>query len=116
MLPRVHALLIGMLPRHPDLILDACSLRAKRGDGFSGPNLTDRTKRGTKYYIAVDGEGVPLACAVTANNVHDARLRAPGPRGVHGHGQDPNVFADKGYNAEQHRTLCQSFAAELRIQ
>jgi hypothetical protein len=36
MLPRVHALLIGMLPRHPDLILDACSLRAKRGDGFSG--------------------------------------------------------------------------------
>jgi hypothetical protein len=101
MLPRVHALLIGMLPRHPDLILDACSLRAKRG---------------TKYHIAVDGEGVPLACAVTANNVHDARLRAPGPRGVHGHGQDPNVFADKGYNAEQHRTLCQSFAAELRIQ
>src|SRR3954447_24286566 len=31
LLAKVHALLIGMLRGHPDLILDTCSVRAKRG-------------------------------------------------------------------------------------
>jgi len=116
MLEKVHALLVGMLRGHPDLILDACSVRAKRGGDLTGPNPTDRGKRGTKYHIAVDGEGVPVACAVTAANVNDtlaferlflaafavmARIRT--------------VFADKGYDAERHRDLCRSFDAEPQI-
>jgi hypothetical protein len=31
-----------------DLILDSCSVRAKRGGDLTGPNPTDRGKRGTK--------------------------------------------------------------------
>ena len=115
-LAKVHALLIGMLRGHPDLILDACSVRAKRGGDLTGPNPTDRAKRGTKCHVAVDGEGVPVACAVTAANVNDtlaferlflaafavmARIRT--------------VFADKGYDAERHRDLCRSFGATPRI-
>lgn len=113
LLAKVHVLLIGMLRGHPDLILDTCSVRAKRGGDLTGPNPTDRAKRGTKYHIAVDGEGVPVACFVTAANVNDtlvferlflaafavmARIRA--------------VFADKGYDAQPHRDLCRAFEVE----
>ena len=53
-LAQVHAVLVGMLRGDPTLILDTCSVRAKRGG-----DLTDRGKRGTKYHIA--GDGVPLS-------------------------------------------------------
>ena len=70
-LAKVHALLAAMLRGHPDLILDTCSVRAKRGGDLTGPNPTDRGKRGTKYHIATDGDGVPVACIATAANVND---------------------------------------------
>jgi transposase len=113
LLAQVHAMLVGMLRGHPDLILDTCAVRAKRGGDLTGPNPTDRAKRGTKYHVAVDGDGVPVACAATAANVNDtlvfkrlflaafavmARIRT--------------VFADKGYDAEHHRDLCRRFGVE----
>jgi transposase len=112
LLAQVHAVLVGLLRGHPDLILDTCSVRAKRGGDLTGPNPTDRAKRGTKYHVAVDGRGVPVACVATAANVNDtlvferlflaalavmARIRT--------------VFADKGYDAEHHRALCRTFGA-----
>jgi transposase len=116
LLAKVHVLLVGMLRGHPDLILDTCSVRAKRGGDLTGPNPTDRGKRGSKYHIATDGDGVPVACAATAANVNDtlvferlflaafavmARIRT--------------VFADKGYDAEPHRALCRVFGVQPRI-
>ena len=116
LLATVHALLVGMLRGHPDLILDTCSVRAKRGGDLTGPNPTDRGKQGTKYHIATDGDGVPVACTATAANVNDtllferlflaafavmARIRT--------------VFADKGYDAEHHRDLCRRFGTEPDI-
>ena len=113
LLAKVHALLVGMLRGHPDLILDSCSVRAKRGGDLTGPNPTDRGKQGTKYHVGVDGDGVPVVCFVTAANVNDtlvfkrlflaafavmARIRT--------------VFADKGYDAQPHRDLCRAFRAE----
>src|SRR4051812_27202818 len=70
-LAQVHAVLVGMLRGHPDLILDSCSVRAKRAGDLTGPNPTDRAKRGTKYNVAVDGDGVPVACVATAANVNE---------------------------------------------
>ena len=116
LLAQVHALLVGMLRGHPDLILDSCSVRAKRGGDLTGPNPTDRAKQGTKYNVAVDGDGVPVACVATAANVNDtlvferlflaafavmARIRT--------------VFADKGYDAEPHRELCRHFGVNPQI-
>jgi transposase len=113
-LAQVHAVLVGMLRGDPTLILDSCSVRAKRGGALTDP--TDRAKPGTKYHVATTGDGVPVACAVTAANVNDtlvferlflaafavmARIRT--------------VFADKGYDAERHRTLCRTFGAEPQI-
>src|SRR4051794_23902714 len=115
-LAQVHALLVGMLRGHPDLILDRCSVRAKRGGDLTGPNPTDRAKQGTKDNVAVDGDGVPVACVATAANVNDtlvferlvlaafavmARIRT--------------VFADKGYDAEPHRELCRHIGATPQI-
>jgi transposase len=115
-LTRVHALLVAMLRGRPDLILDSCSVRAKRGGDLTGPNPTDRGKRGTKYHVAITADGVPVACAATAANVNDTvlfewlflaawavlvRINA--------------VFADKGYDAEHHRDLCRRFHVEPHI-
>ena len=113
LLQRVHAVLVAMLRGHPDLILDSCSVRAKRGGELTGPNPTDRGKRGTKYHVAVDGDGVPVACAATAANVNDTvlfeRLFLTAFAVVARIG---TVFADKGYDAEPHRELCRAFGAE----
>ena len=112
LLQRVHALLRG----DPDLILDSCSVRAKRGGDLTGPNPTDRGKRGTKYHIATTGDGVPVACAATAANVNDTllfeRLFLTAFAVVARIG---TVFADKGYDAEPHRELCRAFGAEPRL-
>src|SRR6476660_7241363 len=111
-LQRVHALLRG----DPDLILDSYSVRAKRGGDLTGPNPTDRGKRGTKYHIATTGDGVPVACAATAANVNDTllfeRLFLTAFAVVARIG---NVFADKGYDAEPNRELCRAFGAEPRL-
>jgi transposase len=113
LLQRVHALLVAMLRGDPDLILDSCSVRAKRGGDLVGPNPTDRGKRGTKYHLATTGDGVPVACAATAANVNDTllfeRLFLTAFAVVAKIG---TVFADKGYDAEGNRETCRAFGAE----
>ena len=74
LLQRVYAMLVAMLRSDPTLILDSCSVRAKRGGDLTGPNPTDRGKCGTKYHVAVTGDGVPVACAATGANVNDTVL------------------------------------------
>ena len=115
-LGRVHALLVAMLRGNPVLILDSCSVRAKRGGELTGPNPTDRAKKGTKYHIAVTADGLPVACAATAANVHDTlmfeRLFLAAFAVM---ARITSVFADKGYDAERHRELCRDFGAEPHI-
>lgn len=40
----------------------------------TGPNPTDRAKNGSKHHILVDRNGIPLACRVSAANIHDVVL------------------------------------------
>jgi transposase len=116
LLQRVHALLVAMLRGDPTLILDSCSVRAKRGGDLTGPNPTDRGKRGTKYHVAVTGDGVPVACAATGANVNDTvlfeRLFLMAFAVVAKIG---TVFADKGYDAEGNRETCRAFGAEPHL-
>src|SRR4051794_7306558 len=37
-----------------DVVIDSGSVRAKRGGELTGPNPTDRAKRGTQYHVIVD--------------------------------------------------------------
>ena len=74
LLRKVHALLMAMLRGNPVLLLDSCSVRAKRGGDLTGLNPTSRGKQGTQYHIAANGGGVPVACVATAANVNDTVL------------------------------------------
>jgi transposase len=113
LLQQAHAVLVAMLRGDPDLILDSCSARAKRGGDLTGPNPTDRAKRGTKYHVAVNGAGVPVACAATAANVNDTVLFERLFLGAFAvMARIRTVFADKGYDAEANRELCRAFGAE----
>jgi transposase len=115
-LTRVHAMLVAMLRGDPDLILDSCSVRAKRAGDLTGPNPTDRGKRGTKYHIAVTGDGVPVACIATAANINDTLAFERLFLGAFAvMARIGTVFADKGYDAEGNRVLCRHFGAERCI-
>src|SRR5215217_5006817 len=84
LLHRVHATLIRMVRSGPeaaaaawDVVIDSCSscsVRAKHGGELTGPNPTDRAKRGTKYHVVVASDGIPLAALPSATNVHDTML------------------------------------------
>ena len=79
LLRQVHVALIRMVRSGPepapwDVVVDSCSVRAKRGGELTGPNPTDRGKAGTKYHVVVSTDGIPLAVVPSAANVHDTRL------------------------------------------
>src|SRR4051794_14478244 len=65
LLRRVHVALVRMVCAGPepacwDVVVDSCSVRAKRGGELTGPNPTDRGKPGTKYHVVVSTDGIPL--------------------------------------------------------
>ena len=75
LLREVHALLVataanasrfGELRGNPVLILDSCSVRAKRGGDLTGSNPTGRGKNGTKYHVAVNSRKPERFAAGTA--------------------------------------------------
>src|SRR5215210_1852027 len=79
LLRQAHVALIRMVRSGPelapwDVVVDSCSVRAKRGGELTGPNPTDRGKAGTKYHVVVSTGGIPLAVVPSAANVHDTQL------------------------------------------
>ena len=79
LLRQVHVALIRMVRAGPEaaswgVVVDSCSVRAKRGGELTGPNPTDRGKAGTKYHVVVATDGLPLGVVPSAANVHDTRL------------------------------------------
>uniref|UniRef100_UPI0013900426 IS5 family transposase n=1 Tax=Myxococcus sp. CA027 TaxID=2651866 RepID=UPI0013900426 len=43
----------------------------------TGPNPTDRGKKGTKHHVVTDRKGSPLAVLLSAANVHDKKCALP---------------------------------------
>jgi putative transposase len=54
--------------------LDGVMTKAPFGGAATGPNPTDRGKRGVKRSLLTDGAGIPLAVAVAGANRHDMKL------------------------------------------
>jgi transposase len=115
LLHRVHAVLVRMTRSGPeaaaaawDVVVDSCSVRAKRGGELTGPNPTDRGKRGTKYHVVVATDGVPLAALPSAANVHDTML-FPGllRRALVVCVAIARLYADAGYDSAENRGLCE---------
>jgi putative transposase len=74
----------------------------KRGD-LTGPNPTDRAKKGVKRHILTDGKGIPLAALITGANVHDKWmvgdvLDAVVVRASRGPRRPEHLCLDKGYD------------------
>jgi len=62
----IHFALLDWLARHDQIdwsrvVVDNCSVRAVYGGDQTGPNPTDRAKRGSKRHLICDARGVPLA-------------------------------------------------------
>jgi transposase len=77
----------------------------------TGPNPTDRAKRGSKRHLICDGRGIPLAIRTTGANCHDstqalALLDAIPPlQGLRGRPRcrPDSVLGDRAYDAENIR-------------
>jgi transposase len=112
LLRQVHAVLIRMVragsePMPWAVVVDSCSVRAKRGGELTGPNPTDRGKLGTKYHVVVSTEGLPLAAVPSAANVHDTRLFPYLLRlALAVCAAISRLYADAGYDSAENRALC----------
>jgi len=112
LLRRVHVVLLHMVRSGPatmswDVVVDSCSVRAKRGGELTGRNPTDRGKLGTKYHVVVATDGLPLGAVPSAANVHDTRLF---PHLLHLAlavcAAIAKLYADAGYDSADNRRLC----------
>jgi transposase len=112
LLRRVHIVLVRMARAGPgaapwDVVVDSCSVRAKRGGELTGPNPTDRGKGGTKYHVVASTGGIPLGIVPSAADVHDTRLfphllrLAQVVRAAIG-----RLYADAAYASAENRRLC----------
>lgn len=77
----------------------------------TGPNPTDRSKKGSKHHLLVDRNGIPLACCISAANVPDVNRLLPvvtscplpnyGKRGC----QPKQLLADRAYHSAPHSAV-----------
>lgn len=115
---QLHQLFLTMLNQQQELhletaIIDSTQVRAFGGGDATGPSPVDRRKKGTKYTLLVDREGVPLVIRTAPANSSDhceimpTVVNFPVVGGKPGRPrQHPKrLYADAGYDCEATRTL-----------
>ncbi|MGY1877424.1 IS5 family transposase [Nocardia gipuzkoensis] len=63
-------------------VVDAASIRAKKGAPLTGPSPVDRGKSGSKLHVLSDRAGIPLAVAISAASTNDAEALRPLVRAI----------------------------------
>jgi transposase len=58
-------------------LVDSAAAKAPKGGDRTGPNPTDRRKKGSKHHVITDAGGVPLATTLTGANRHDSTQMIP---------------------------------------
>src|SRR5215208_5218789 len=113
LLRQVHTALVRMARSGPEVasweevVVDSCSVRAKRGGELTGPNPTDRGKAGTKYHLVVATDGIPLGVVPSAASVHDTRLSRHLLHLAQIVGAAiAKLYADAAYDSTEYRDLC----------
>jgi len=96
----------------------------ERAGGFwgvdTGPNPTDRAKKGTKHHLIVDGGGIPLNATVTAANRNDVTQLVPLVAGIKlavagADGEDrmpARVLGDRAYRSAKHHAVLRWLGTE----
>jgi transposase len=103
------------------LALDGAMTKAPLGGEKTGPNPTDRAKRGVKRSQLTDGRGVPLAVAVDGANRNDHKLMRktleaiPIERPKPTRRRRQNLCLDKGYDYQEPRALAEEFGFTLHL-
>ena len=113
---RLHALLLDELQGADKIdwsraAVDSSFARALGGGEETGPNPTDRGKKGTKHHAVVDAHGIPLSATVTAANTPDVKEllevvdQIPDVRGKPGRPRrrPEALYGDRAYDSQPHR-------------
>ena len=125
---RLHALLLDEL-RGADKIdwsraaVDSASVRALGGGEETGPNPTDRGKKGSKHHAVVDRHSIPLAATATAANVPDVKGllevvdQVPDVHGKPGRPRcrPEELYGDRAYDSQPHREALRDRGARPRL-
>ncbi|MFI6335251.1 IS5 family transposase [Streptomyces sp. NPDC050535] len=79
--------------------IDSVSVRAVKGQ-LTGPNPTDRGKKGSNIHLIVDRSGLPLSIGISAANLHDSQALIPPIRSRRGprRRKPGKLHGDKGYD------------------
>jgi putative transposase len=93
--------------------MDGAMSKAPLGGEATGPNPTDRAKKGTKRSVLTEAEGIPLAVAVAGANRNDMKLVEATLSALVVERPEPtarapqNMCMDKGYDYEEVEQLLQ---------
>jgi len=125
---RLHRLLLTMMQQKHELhaetaIIDTAQVRAFGGGEATGPSPVDRRKKGTKYTLLVDRNGVPLVIRAVAANRSDHREILPavvafpvvGGRCGRPRTHPDTLYADAGFDCEATRTILRWLGIEPHI-
>lgn len=79
---RLHELLLAKLEAADKIdwsraLVDSSTVKAPKGGAETGPNPTDRRKKGSKHHLITDANGAPLAAKLTGANRHDVTPLIP---------------------------------------
>ena len=95
--------------------------RRRSAGGKTGPNPTDRGKRGVKRSMLTDGRGVPLGAVIDGANRNDHKLMRqtieaiPVKRPKPTRRQPQHLCLDKGFDYEEPRALAAEFGFTLHL-
>lgn len=110
--------IIGLELDH--VAIDGSIHKAPYGGEGTGPNPTDRAKRGWKWSVACDGHGIPVGWAIDGANRNDLRLLHPTLDAVEATGLHLDIgtlHLDRGYDyPKTRRQLIARGLADLDIQ
>jgi len=100
--------------------IDGTMTKAPLGRDGTGPNPTDRGKKGTKRSLLTEGKGIPIGLSVDGANRHDKKLvkktldsipiERPDPKQV-----KQNICMDKGYDYPDIHELVKSYGYTAHI-
>ncbi|MEU9558869.1 IS5 family transposase [Streptomyces fumanus] len=84
---KLHRLVLDELGARGELDWSRCAIDTVSGPGprrghLTGPNPTDRGKKGSKIHLIVDRQGLPLSIGISAADLHDSQALIPLVRGI----------------------------------
>jgi len=95
-----------------EVAVDGSLHKAPCGGEGTGPNPTDRGRRGWKWSIGTDANGIPLGWATDGANRHDIPMLEPTLKSIADRGllsEIETIHLDRGYDAQTVRATLAEF-------